>query len=390
MVPANQGFDPDDCLGRRIHLGLVMQGELAALQRAAQRIFDAHAFERFFLQGGREKLEVSRIALFDAVQGHVGVLEQLLGRLPVTGVDRDARAARQRHLLALHRHGTRQGRHDAPHGVERLNFMSPHWQDQDELVATGARCCVDVARAVHQPARHLLEQHVAHVMAQAVVEKLEPVQIDVHDPDRLRVAPGVGNGVVQALTHQVAVGQPGQRVVLGLVEQLSLQPLALGDVGHDHLDRRLAVIDEGNARHADVEQGGVEQARLVFPRMHLLIDKGGACAGIDQARGDRAAQQLHGLRGAEQALRRGIGEDHTAVDLDQDGIGRQLDEQPVALFAFAQGCCSHFTVLRLGMQQLKALLLQQRLGLGAGMVGAGQAPLEHAVTGRAHGWIASA
>ena len=38
------------------------QGELAA-------------FERFFLQGGREKLEVSQAAFLDVVCDHVSVLE---------------------------------------------------------------------------------------------------------------------------------------------------------------------------------------------------------------------------------------------------------------------------------------------------------------------------
>ena len=70
VAPTKQSFDSDDVPVRGVPLGLVRKA-------------NSPRSSAFFLQGGREKLEVSRVAFLDVVCGHVSVLEQHLRRLLV-------------------------------------------------------------------------------------------------------------------------------------------------------------------------------------------------------------------------------------------------------------------------------------------------------------------
>ena len=75
-----------------------------------------------------------------------------------------------------------------------------------------------LARAGAESPGHLLEHEVADVVAEAVVDRLEAVEVEEADPDPARgVRPGVGEDPLEALGEPRAVGQRGQRVVIGLV-----------------------------------------------------------------------------------------------------------------------------------------------------------------------------
>jgi hypothetical protein len=67
-------------------------------------------------------------------------------------------------------------------------------------------------------------------VAEAVVDLLEPVQVEEEDGHRPGLAFGPPQGVVDPVLEQGPVGQAGQRVVEGLVGELVLQLTALGDV----------------------------------------------------------------------------------------------------------------------------------------------------------------
>ena len=78
--------------------------------------------------------------------------------------------------------------------------------------------------------RHDLQQLVAHVVSQAVVDHLEIIEINEQQGE-LAVGPaGKDDALGEPVLGQIAVGQPGQGVVGGLVGQLFLILLALGDV----------------------------------------------------------------------------------------------------------------------------------------------------------------
>ena len=79
--------------------------------------------------------------------------------------------------------------------------------DRDELVAAQARH--DVGRAQHraQPAGDRLEQLVAHVVAVAVVDRLEAVEVEEQHAGQRPVAAGARQRDPQAVVQQRAVGQ---------------------------------------------------------------------------------------------------------------------------------------------------------------------------------------
>ena len=76
------------------------------------------------------------------------------------------------------------------------------------------------------------EQLVADAVAEAVVDDLEPVEVDEQHREAVLGAPlGAAEGAAEQVGEQRAVGEAGQGVVEGVVEQLLLRQLALGDVG---------------------------------------------------------------------------------------------------------------------------------------------------------------
>ena len=75
------------------------------------------------------------------------------------------------------------------------------------------------------------EQLVAGGVAEAVVDRLEVVEVDEqHREVAVACAPTRAERVLDAVAEQRLVGEAGERVVERLVGELVLEPLALGDV----------------------------------------------------------------------------------------------------------------------------------------------------------------
>ena len=116
-----------------------------------------------------------------------------------------------------------------------------------ELVAAEAGDHVAGAQHAAQALGDDLEQAVAGAVAERVVDDLEVVEVDEQhrDLERLRRRRSAS---LQALQEERAVRQAGERVVVGLVVELALDALALGDVEArgetQYGGRAVAVVDE--------------------------------------------------------------------------------------------------------------------------------------------------
>ena len=96
-----------------------------------------------------------------------------------------------------------------------------------------------IAQLLHQALRHFLQQRVAHGVAERVVDGLEAVEVDEHHRGVLAVAVAERERLRQPVLQQAAVGQPGERVVVGEVLGARLRLLQLGGaLGHRALERR--------------------------------------------------------------------------------------------------------------------------------------------------------
>ena len=92
-------------------------------------------------------------------------------------------------------------------------------------------------------------------MAERVVDVLEPVQVEEQHRDAVVLAACTHDRAREPLREQGAVGQVGQRVVVGEVAQFLLGAFLVGDVAqHCHVQRVLAVAVEHGAALVGAEE----------------------------------------------------------------------------------------------------------------------------------------
>ena len=108
--------------------------------------------------------------------------------------------------------------------------------EQDgELVTAEARQRIAGAKAALEPPRRRDQELVTDLVPEAVVDRLEAIEIEVeHREQRIaQRAPGALKQVLQPVEEQRAVREIRERIVERLVLQLLLGLLALGDVARD-------------------------------------------------------------------------------------------------------------------------------------------------------------
>ncbi len=229
------------------------------------------------------------------VHGHIGVLKEVVHVDAVVGRDHvpDARLDRQRetaHLdLVLD---------DVAQPAKHLFGVAYLGQDEPELVPAQACHGVLGPRVVGEALGQQGQELVAALVAQGVVDLLEPVQVDDGDGST-RVAPhGSQHRLLGALVEQRAVGQLGERVVLG-------QELVLLDL----LAQAAADRDRDEEQHE--VQGPQAQGEVAVQRVqagaHVLGDGRVGQVHLEHAHdvlgGSRREGQvdLDGLRAQRQA-----------------------------------------------------------------------------------------
>ena len=133
------------------------------------------------------------------------------------------------------------------------------------------RAAVSLGRMLRVQALGDLEQHrVAGRVAEAVVDRLEVVEIDEDHGEPGVLAPGAQDRVPHALDEQRAVGEVGDGVVERLVGELLLEGLALAHVAaveHDAVD--VLVVEQVRVEHLELaharRRGGAGRTRA--PRL---------------------------------------------------------------------------------------------------------------------------
>ncbi|MNM42014.1 hypothetical protein D3C81_528440 [compost metagenome] len=161
-------------------------------------------------------------------------------------------------LLDRHVHGI----------VGRLQFDQQH-----ELVAAYARQRVLTVQVPTQARRHRLEQQVADMVAEGIVDRLEPVQIDEHQRKATALLRHFANGLLDTVGQQRAVGQRGQGVVQGqLREFLVGQGQRAGKLGSTGFEA--GIQHRGQQGHREHGQGG-DQYQVNQP---ITLEPTGQCS----------------------------------------------------------------------------------------------------------------
>ena len=145
-------------------------------------------------------------------------------------------------------------------------------QQHAELVAADARDEVVAAHAGAQARGHRLQQAVADLVAEGVVHLLEVVHVEEQERRGLVVPPGVRHGLARAVGEHGAVGQAGERVVVG--EELEAARVVL------QLDRGEAQVLLRALERGDVVRQHVEAEHLARRRRGAARTRSAGCGAV--------------------------------------------------------------------------------------------------------------
>ncbi|MNT28432.1 hypothetical protein D3C72_1641190 [compost metagenome] len=115
------------------------------------------------------------------------------------------------------------------------------FEHDDEFVAAKAGHGVGFAHAAHQAGGDLGQELVAHVVAQGVVEVFEVIEVDEQQGAEVLGALAGGDGALQAVQQQAAVGQAGEGVEEGQALDFLFCALAVCDVHGEAMGHHRAI-----------------------------------------------------------------------------------------------------------------------------------------------------
>lgn len=263
-----------------------------------------------------------------------------------------AQAAAQQQALAFHPVGLAQHFDDALGQALGAPWVAAGVQQQGELVAAQARQAVAVLQVRAQARHHLQDQAVAGLVAEGVVDVAEVVQVEVAEGQAaaLELVQLRGQQGLEAL----AVGDAGQRVLLGQALQSGLQAAALAGVAQGTAQHLAAQLRRQPVGHAGGRLRGLalqqqdDRQPAVVPRGQLagggqhqadlvLVEQ--AAGGLPGRRGDQRisvaqrgemlAQQLGPLRRfSQQEQARGLDRRSQATPMKRKGMPRAPSHAP--------------------------------------------------------------
>ena len=252
-LPAEQRLDSDDREVRERDDRLVFEPELIALERAAQIVLHPQARDRPAAHALVEHLVPGAASVLGPVHRRVRVADQLIRALPAGG-ERDPDAGRDEMLASREHERTRERSRDPLRGVDRVALGGDVLEQDSELIAPESRHRVAPAQRMLEARRRGRQQLVSDVMAEAVVDQLEVVEVEEQDRGQRPLAAQARERVLEAVDEQHPVREPGQRVVHCPFADRVLDRLALERVGQ-HVRERLEEVDIAGGE---------------FPRAHRL------------------------------------------------------------------------------------------------------------------------
>ena len=244
--PAHQRFGADRLAGPEVDTRLVGEDDLAPVEGAAQLVLEGESANRPFLHRLREEAVAAARGL-RGVERRIGALAQVVARSPVVRVDRDADTRRRIEALPhdLHRLADR-GQHALRDQLRVGGAVDAREHDR-ELVAPepgdadvrgGPILLIDAdhvlgAHRIGEARRDDPQQLVAGVVAQAVVDQLEAVEIDVDEAELGALALRPAERAREAIVEIAAIAEAGQlvdaRAGLGLGQPLHVVGGVLAD-----------------------------------------------------------------------------------------------------------------------------------------------------------------
>jgi hypothetical protein len=211
VLPANERLGAHRAARREVDDGLVVQHQLVVGQRAAQVRLELQPLDRRGVHRRREGLEAPLAAFLRLVEREVRVPEQVVGALAAAR-DRDPDARGDADLPTAEGDG-RRDRRDHAGGGHGGGLVVRHRGEEDrELVAAEPATVSEPRVAPRRPLGDRGEERVARGVPEAVVHRLELVEVDEEHRGHAR---GAGCASCAASTRsrkRGPVGEPRERV----------------------------------------------------------------------------------------------------------------------------------------------------------------------------------
>ena len=254
VLPAHQRFRTGH-LAMAVDLHLVMQDELLSQHCLDQIIFKLDQRIEGRQHGRIVKKRPVAAGILGLVHRQVGFLEQVVNRVISVHEQHDTNARRAAEAMLLQPIGFAQRQHNLAGdtvgmGCGVLDMRTDRLDQDHEFVASQTGHAVVDANTSAQALRNLLQQHVTHGMAQAVIEAFEMIEVEEHQRAMGFGAFGRRHRLLQPVKQQATIGQIGQRVIesqpVNILELLTFQR----DVTHQAEEGDAAIDGQPRYRQA--------------------------------------------------------------------------------------------------------------------------------------------
>ena len=223
VPPPHQRFE-----ARQIHVGetgdrLINNLDLVPLEGAAQFRFKRHEFAAVVAHRGAEEFNRILAAPLGFIKGDRRILEKILRRLALLAIAGDAKAGGEENLLRPHADRPRNRLADRiGEGNDIAAGLAAREQDR-ELIAGKARHRIVLARHRGEASAGDVEQAIAGLVAEAIIDSGEAIEIDQYQVDVARVSLfNRGDGAVEPIGKERPVGQSGDAIIDRIIEKLLL------------------------------------------------------------------------------------------------------------------------------------------------------------------------
>ncbi|MNN24180.1 hypothetical protein D3C81_1376020 [compost metagenome] len=189
MVPAHQCLVAQYLVGIKADLRLVVQYELTLCQGCAEGLFEGEGVDVGEVQRGVEEAVLGASRLLGRIHRGIGAADQAVDLLAIAWANADTDTGAGVDLLAIQGIGGRELVHQFTYPGVDLLFSALAGQQDHELVTAKARRFVAWLQQALDTPGHGLQQQVANLVPERIVDRLEAVHVDEQDRHQSALAP---------------------------------------------------------------------------------------------------------------------------------------------------------------------------------------------------------